>query len=261
MKAIFDYPAIPMSIVSGLVFAGIVAVGILAARRFIHDRMHGEGPANGVVEITLTVFSTFYGILLGLLVVGAYENVNSVNDLVAQEADAISSLYWDFQSFPEPARGELEKSLWDYTHEVVDNSFVTQAHGVRPTGETRFIREIFRTLNSFEPKAANEEALQSETMSQLNDLQDARHARLNNYDISIPATLWWIVGLGAAINLLLICVLDFPLKLHVIFGGLLAFFIGATIFVIASMDNPFSGSDHVAPEAIRELIRLEKGQV
>jgi hypothetical protein len=36
--------------------------------------------------------------------------------------------------------------------------------------------------------------------------------------------------------------------------ALLAFYIGSMIFVIAAMDNPFSGSDRVRPEAIQELL-------
>jgi hypothetical protein len=199
----------------------------------------------------------FYGILLGLLVVGAYENLNNVGDVVTREADAIAGLYWNFQSFPQPAQSQLEDALGGYTNEVVERSFAAQVRGLRPEGETQFIREIYRTLNGFMPGQKNEESLQAESMSQLNDLQSARHARLNNFDMGIPGVLWWIVGLGAAINLLLICLLDFPLKLHLAFGGLLAFFIGATIFVIASMDHPFAGSDHVAPKSIQRLIEVE----
>ena len=38
------------------------------------------------------------------------------------------------------------------------------------------------------------------------------------------------------------------------FSGLLAFYIGAMIFVIASMDNPFSGADRVSSTAIPQRI-------
>lgn len=257
MISVFEYPEIPMSIVSGLVFAALVGVGIVAVRRFVHPQVHGEGSMNGIVEITLTVFSLFYGILLGLLVVNASQNVNSISDLVTKEADTITNLYLNTQSFPQPARDEIHNVLWAYIHEVVENSFPAQARGLRPTGETPLIAELFKQVNSFVPTAKNEEAVQVETMRELRDLQETRHMRLSNYDIGIPASLWWIVGLGAAINLLLICLLDFPLKTHIAFGGLLAFFIGATIFVIASMDNPFTGSDHVTPQPMQRLLELE----
>lgn len=254
MGGIFDYPDIPMSIATGLIFAGIVAIGILFAHRFLQARAHDDSARNGIVEISLTVFSGVYGILLGLLVVGTYDNSNAVSDVVMKEADAISGLYLTSESFPEPAREEVLRNLRGYTRQVAEHSFTEQARGVRPENETRFIHDIARTLNSFVPNAKNEEALQNQAMREFDDLQEARHSRLNNFDIGIPGALWWIVGLGAAINLLLICLLEFPLKLHLAFGCLLAFFIGATIFVIASMDTPFSGRDRVAPGPIQRLL-------
>lgn len=252
--SIFDYPAIPMSIVAGLVLAALVAGGILVENRFLRHRLHGDTEANHVIETTLTVLSAFYGILLGLLVVGAYENENALGDIVANEAAAISVLYWNVDEFPEPARGQLEDGLRAYAQEVADHSFNQHARGMRPVGEQRLMRQLFDTLNAFDARTPQEVALQSDARRQLSDLQKARHARLDNYDIGIPVPLWWIVGLGAAITLVLICLLNFPLRTHLAFGCLLAFFIGATIYVIAEMDDPFSGADRVGPQKIQELL-------
>lgn len=58
----------------------------------------------------------FYGVLLGLLVVGAYENVDRISDVVTDEASTIASLYWNFDGFPEPARTNLQASLKDYAN-------------------------------------------------------------------------------------------------------------------------------------------------
>ena len=253
VSRIFELPEIPMTIVSGLIFAAMVAIGIVVINKLVHPKVHGDGSANGIIEMSLGVFSAFYGILIGLLAVGAYENINTVEAVVAKEASAISALYWDFDAYPEPARGRLEASLKAYVHEVRDRSFAQHARGVSPQGERHLIVDMSRAVIAFEPRTKGEEALQSQSLQQLTDLQDARQDRVSHFDVGIPGVLWWIVGLGAAINLLLICLLEFPLKLHIPFGCLLAFYIGAMIFVIASMDNPFTGSDHVGPKAIREL--------
>lgn len=253
-RSIFDYPAIPMSIACGLVFSLVVAVGIAIENRFVRNRLHGGESANTVVEWTLSVFSAFYGILLGLLAVGAYENINSVDAVVASEASAISVLYWNFEQLPEPTRGTLEAELRAYASEVVEHSFESQARGERPTGEMRLLHGISDTLGSFDPTGPRQEAVQAEAISQFNDLLEARQERLNNSDIGIPAVLWWIVGLGAFITLTLICLLDFPIRIHLVFGCLLAFFIGAMIYVIAEMDNPFSGADRVGPQRIQVIL-------
>lgn len=252
---IFDYPAIPMSIVAGLILAALVAAGIVLKNRFLHHRLHGNESSNQVLEMTLGVLSAFYGILLGLLAVGAYENMNSTDEVVSKEASAISVLYWNVEQFPEPARGQLEDGVRAYAHEVADRSFDQRVPGVKPTSnEMNLMHGIFDSLSTFEPKTPREVALLSEARRQLSDLQDARNARISSSDTGIPGVLWWIVGLGAAITLMLICLLDFPVRAHLAFGCLLAFFIGAMIYVIAEMDNPFSGADRVGPEMIQELL-------
>lgn len=253
INSLFDYPALYMSIASGFVFAIITAIGIVVMKPFVRARLEHDGSKNGIVEITLGGFSALYGILLGLLAVGAYENLNNMEDVVSKEASAISVLYRDFRGYPEPIRGKLEQGLRDYARHVVEKSFPQQAQRLRPTGESDLIDKVFDTLISFAPKGKAEEILHAEALGQLNNLMEARRTRLTNLTSGIPTILWWIVALGAGINLLLICLLDFPTVSHVGFSGLLAFYIGAMIFVIASMDNPFSGADRVSPTAI-ELV-------
>lgn len=254
IERLFDYPAIYVSIASGFLFALVAAIGIVALKPLVRRRHAGAGSGSDIVETTLNGFSSLYGILLGLLAVGAYENLDNLENVVSREATAISVLYRDFRGYPDAVRGKLQQGLRDYAREVADKSFPLQAKGLTPMGESDLIDGLFDSLVSFSPKTKAEEILHAQALSQFNNLMDARRTRLTNLASRIPAILWWIVGLGAAINLLLICTLDYPLAGHLTFGGVLAFFIGATIFVIASMDNPFSGAERVSAQAIQLVI-------
>ena len=73
-------------------------------------------------------------------------------------------------------------------------------------------------------------------------------------DSKIPDILWWLVMLGAAITISLICLLNYGLKSHLIFGGILSFYVGAMIAVIASMDSPFVGANSIDPQSIQKVI-------
>ncbi|MEI7914142.1 MAG: DUF4239 domain-containing protein [Mycobacteriaceae bacterium] len=256
MKRIFDYPEIPMSIACGLVFAIAVAIGIIVVKRYLHGRVHGDAPANEVVNTTLSVFSLFYGILLGLLVVGAYDNYSNLSGVVSNESSAVANLYRNASYFPEPTGSQLKRSLGDYAQQVVDHSFAEQARGIRPRGEFPMIDEFAKTLNAFEPRTASQQNLQAETLRGFSTLLELRHDRLSSTDTGLPPTLWWIVILGAVITLILICLLDYPLRGQLIFGCMLAFFIGTVIFVIASQEHPFSGFNRVGPEELQYLINL-----
>ncbi len=146
---LFDYPALVVSVAFGLFFALFAALLIVALKPLIRARADRENNINGLVEITLNGFSALYGILLGLLAVGAYENLNNMGDVVSKEASAISVLYRDFRGYPESVRPKLEQGLRAYARHVVEKSFVQQANRQRPTGESDLIDAVFDTLFSF----------------------------------------------------------------------------------------------------------------
>lgn len=251
---LFNYPTLFVASFAGLSFTGLTAAGIFLLGPLKRIWSHGRDSPNEIIGITLEGFTALYGILLGLLAVGAYEKINDMDDIVSKEASSISVLYRDFRGYPQPLRRKLEDGLKGYATEVVERSWPQQARQTVPTGESAYIDSLFDLLISFKPTDKGEEIIHSTTMNQFNELLDNRRSRLTNLNSRIPEILWWLVGLGATINLLLICLMDFERKIHVVFGGTLSFFIGVMIFVIAAMDNPFSGADRIGPDAIKQVL-------
>lgn len=251
---LFNYPTLPVSVLAGFGFAAITLLGILVLAPFTREWLHRDHSSNEIIGITLDGFTALYGILLGLLAVGAYEKINDMDDIVSKEASSISVLYRDFRGYPQPLRQNLEDGLRGYATEVVEKSWPQQARQLMPTGESQYIDAVFDLLISFKPGDKGEEIIHATTLNRFNELLDNRRSRLTNLNSRIPSILWWLVGLGAAINLILICLLDFERRIHILFGGTLSFFVGVMIFVIAAMDNPFSGADRIGPDAIRQVL-------
>jgi hypothetical protein len=249
-----NYPPLYMGIISGATLSIITIFGIIGLDRLTKRWLHGNTSSNEIIGITLDGFTALYGILLGLLAVGAYENLNSMDDIVSKEATNISVLYRDFRAYPPLIRQRLETELKGYGKQVVDISWPEQAHHIIPTGESKYIDNIFDILVSFEPKSKGQEIFHTETLGQFNSLMESRRGRIANLESKIPEILWWLVGLGAVINIILICLLDFESKVHFLFGGTLAFYIGLMISIIASMDSPFSGSSRISPDAILKVL-------
>ena len=63
-----------------------------ALKPVVRLRRSGKSSGGDIVEVTLNGFSSLYGILLGLLAVGAYENLDNMENVVSREASAISVL-------------------------------------------------------------------------------------------------------------------------------------------------------------------------
>ena len=118
------------------------------------------------------------------------------------------------------------------------------------------ITAIFNTLITFEPEKKGEELLHAETLRQFNNLVEVRRTRLTNVNYGIPGVLWWVVAIGAMLNIGIIWMLNMEIHVHVLLGGALSLFLGIMIFLIAAMDNPFRGEVSVGPDAIRQTYEI-----
>lgn len=250
---IYDYPTWGMGVSFGVAFVAVTWLATFLARPTIRLWIHTEKRANDMVGLGLSSFSTFFGLMLGLLSVASYQNYSNVNDLVDKEAASIAALYRDFSAYPEPIRGKLEERLREYARYVIEDGWPQQRRGVAPRGEVERITTLFETLSVFEPSKKNQEILHEETLRQFNHLVEARRARVANVTIGLPAVFWWVVAFGSLLNIVLIAILDMEVHVHVILGGVLAAFLGVVIYLIAELDNPFRGAVSIGPEAI-ELV-------
>lgn len=62
----------------------------------------------------------------------------------------------------------------------------------------------------------------------------------------IPAMMWYVVGVGAVISVILIWVFEARLRTLFFLGGLVSFFTATMISLIVVMDNPFRGGELAA---------------
>jgi hypothetical protein len=261
---IYDYSSSLIGALFAALFVGVTWFGIFAFRGIIRSWIHRDGSANDMVGFALSGFSVLYGLLLGLLAVAAYQNFSSVTDLVTRESSIVASLYRDTQGLPEPERGKLQAELRDYVHYVIDEAWPMQRKGIIPTEGSKKVTAFFQDLIAFKPNDRSEEIVFAEALHQFNTLVEVRRERLANIATGIPPVLWWVVSLGAILNIMLIWMLNMEIHVHVILGGMLSLFLGIVIFLIAALDNPFRGEVSVGPDAVQlvydSLMKADEGK-
>ena len=250
---IYDHPTAEIGTVFAVVFVAATWAATFVLRRFLHPWFHRDRRANEMVGFVLSSYSVFYGILIGLIAVAAYQNFGTVGDLITREASSLSALYRDLSGYPQPVRGRLQNDLREYTRSEIERDWPQQQRGIVPAEGTHRLRQFTDDLLSFEPAQLRGEVVHAETLRQVNNYMDLRRSRLNSVTVGIPAVLWWVVGIGAAIALLLLAMLDMEIHVHLILGGALSMFLGLVIFLIAAMDNPFRGEVSVTPAALQQV--------
>jgi Protein of unknown function (DUF4239) len=238
----------------GLLTAALVGFawfGTIFLRPFVRSIVRRETGANDIVGYLLSAHGVYFGILLGLLALSAYENFAVADGIVADEAAKVATLYTDLSGYPEPVRSELREELRAYTKFVITESWPQQQRGLVPRGAGRLLDVLHKKLIGFEPTTKGQEITHTETLRQFNGVIEARRKRHNAVVSGLPPILWYVVWIGVGINMLLIWLLEMKLLSHLFLGGITSFFLAALIALVASTEKPFRGETSVSPESFQ----------
>jgi len=246
---LYSIPAFIFFLLVILFFAGFSVLGYLLTRKRI-ERWLGKPPAqNEVISYYISATGVVYGITLGLIAVGVWENFIHVNTKVEEEAATLSAVYRDVNSYPEPYRGKLTSELKNYTRYVIDEAWPLQEKGIVPNDGGNFMDQFQQTLYLYEPVTEAQKIIHAACLYSFNEYIELRRLRIQSVKGGISYMIWWVVFFGGLVNLMLSWLFVVKNKaLHVLMNALLGALIGALIFLIAVLDFPFRGWFRVSSE-------------
>lgn len=209
---------------------------------------------NEIIAIFLSISGVLYGVTLGLLAVGTFENFNEVEDKVQNEASALAGIYRDVNMLEGDPDKLLPTSLKKYTKYVIEEAWPSQRKGLIAKGGTKIINDFQLLLSNYKPVNEKDFIVFGEVFDQYNVLIEKRRLRLNAVNTNLPGTIYLILFIGAFVNIIFTWLLVIKnKKLDYIINTLIGILLGSLIFLIASMDNPFRGEYSVGSESF-ELI-------
>lgn len=235
------------------VWVGFAVGGQFVLRPWVRRWFDGRD-YNDVVGHYLSAFGVLYGITLGLISVGAWENYGDVETKASEEAAALASLYRNVASYPEPARTELTTLLRDYMRYVIDVSWPEMRRGIVPRGGVPLIVNLQERLTAFEPTTEGQKALHAESLYRFNQVIELRRLRLDSVEGRLPAILWVVVLAGSFMSFVLtwLMVAESAL-LHDLLTAIMAVLLGLLIFFLVTLDLPFQGQHSVGSDSF-ELV-------
>jgi Protein of unknown function (DUF4239) len=244
---------IPNLLFANLVMASFIVVAVIGqrlTRRWVKRIAGNDGQYNELVGTTLATVGVFFGITLGLISVGAWQNFADVNTNVNQEVSAINVLYRSTSLYPEPKNNELKKELKEYVNYVINEEWPAQRKGVIPKGGTDKVTAFQKSLYAYEPASESMKSVHAETIATFNEMIKLRRTRLQSVVTGLPSTLWLVIVFGSLLNIIIPWFLvydrQFVQDLMIV---LMAAMIGLLVFLMAAMDYPFRGEFSVSPES------------
>ncbi|MGD9294644.1 MAG: DUF4239 domain-containing protein [Roseobacter sp.] len=250
---VYDIPTARLAIWFVILALAAVAVGLFVIKPILRLLL-GTGPEfNASIYYVTSGFSLFYGLLLGLLTVAAYQNSERVKESIFNEATALGSLYAQLNVYPEPFRSDVKWNMRDYTLYTIHKDWPAHAEGKILSGGYTRAEAIRRKLTEFVPQNVADEIVHTEVVSSFQDFADARQRRLAGVVTAIPKVLWQAVLIGGAISILLMTILRIRILQHLVLGSITALFLGVILFVITTLDRPLRGEAALQPDPFKML--------
>ena len=249
-----DLPAAQLAATLCLSFVGLTWVGAIFLRPIFRLFVRSEPDINGLVGNFVSIYGVFYGILMGLLAVSAYQNKADVMQAIAAESTAVFAVFRSVGSYPEATRGPMQESVRDYVRFVIDKEWPSMRKGEVPRGGMPLVNRLQEQITTFEPATPGQAILHAETTRQFFNFLEHRAVRLYSVTTGIPGIMWYVVFLGAVISIFFVWLFQMSLRAQFLLGGLMAFFIGAMISLIVVLDSPLRGEYGLSPEVFELLL-------
>jgi uncharacterized membrane protein YraQ (UPF0718 family) len=246
-----------INIVSGLLVVAvsvlIAVTGLILVQRLVPSRLRKEH--NDVAGFIYAVLGVIYAVLIALVVIAVWEDFAAARDTVEREASELDDVFRLGHSLPEPEGRQLQELARSYARVVVDEEWALMAQGRTSPRAWELLDEMTLRFENVEVRTKAEQVKYAEALDRMNELEDARNARLVKAGDGIPFVLWGVLAVGGILVVGFAYLFGLENTLvHMLMVGALALLISSVLFTIGVLEYPFSGDVRVSPEAF-ELVR------
>jgi hypothetical protein len=206
------------------------------------------------------VLATGFAVLLGLVVVLAFTSYDDSRTGAETEAITLAQQYEVAHLLPPAAGRRLASELICYGRSVVHQEWPRMRDGTQTDAMNPWGVALFRTLRPVEPRTAAQQAAYSKWLDQRLDREAARSARIHGAAGVIPAPLWLVLFVIAALIVgFMLFFADSGERAIVqatLIGTVVAV-MAATLLVIGFLNNPYRpGLGSLQPTAMERTLRI-----
>jgi hypothetical protein len=228
--------------------------GLVLVQRLVPIELRKQH--NDVAGFIYAVVGIAYAVLMGLVVVAAWEQFQTARNTADREASELAEIFWLGHRLPKTEGHRLQELTRSYARVVVDEEWPLLARGESSLRAWALIDEIRLTVQNMNPDTQAEQVLYEQGLERVHDLADARRDRLVEAREGIPAILWVVLVAGAIVTIGFTYLFGLDdTTTHSLMVALLALVIGLVLFTIGSLEYPFSGDVRLGPDAFELVLK------
>jgi hypothetical protein len=246
-----------------LVVADAVAIAalLLVRRRAPEGSYFADGDrASGVFGVLATGFAIFAGFVIFL----AFTTYDETRSGAEAEALAVMQQYESALFLPPAVRNRMTGQLVCYGRHVVHQEWPRMEDGARSYPINPWAVALFASVRMTEPRTASEQSAYDKWLDQTSAREEARRDRIHGAVGIIPASIWVVLFLMAAIvfayMLFFADSAEMARSQAMLIGSATTVLI-ATLLAIVALDHPYRGIGSIRPVAMeRSLDTLDQAR-
>ncbi|MCG3042883.1 DUF4239 domain-containing protein [Streptomyces sp. S1A] len=220
--------------------AVVVTVILLRRRRAGEDDDPSETP--DVIEYMTMMIGVVYAIVLGLAIAGVWEGRSAAEEWTRQEAQALYEVRERAQAYPAAVRDRVRDGVDAYVRHTVAVEWPHMAeHGGTTERGTALLADLRRTVIGHEPVTVREAQTYQALVDQVALADEARTARSQGAEPTLPGVVWLGLVSGAVIAVGMVFALQIQRSgRELVLAGLFTALIAFLLFLVWYFDSPFT---------------------
>jgi hypothetical protein len=235
------------------IFTGLAMAGPFLVRlriRLAHLRGNNE-----VAGFKFAVIGVLYAVLLAFVVVISWERFHDAENALASEAGAAATVYRVAGGLDEATDTALRANLAAYLNSVLRDDWPAMVRGHSSAVTTKVLSDLYDQVIHYHPENLGDSNLQSDLLSELDQMTRARRERLLMAEGTVHEVIWFVLFLGAGLTISFTFFFGTEnLIAQSLMTGILAAIILSAVLVVIALDRPYTGAVTVSKEPIRSVL-------
>jgi hypothetical protein len=224
---------------------------LLVRRRFGLERLTTNNEIAGFKFATVGVI---YAVLIAFAVIIVWERFSEAERSVVEEAGASATLY-RLAAGAEPEAQAVRAALSGYLSVALAQDWPQMAHGRSSPEANRALNGLYDATLHLAQANSRPQPVVMEIFNQLDRITQARRTRLHLSHGIVPGMLWAVLLSGGVLTVAFTFFFGTRnLGAQMLMTGILALIVFMGLFVIVTIDHPFTGPVHVHGEPLEAVL-------
>jgi hypothetical protein len=197
---------------------------------------------NDVISHFTGIVGIFFGILIGLVAVGVWENYNSSQEKVDAESGNALALYRDCSGLPFQVSKVIKEDIKIYLNNVIKKEWPQSKKGNIPLAALENLNKIQQDLILFNPVTERDKIIYTLCLDKFSVLACSRRERVYATQNGLPPIVWAVTIIGCIVLISISWFFETDTRLHIVMSLIVGILLSTVIFMIISLDWPFRGT-------------------